>query len=109
MAETLIVENKVIQQKAYRNDLLKLLAFAAMLVDHIGYMYYPNVVLFRIVGRLAFPIFAYQIAVGYAHTSNLKKYIQRLTLFAILAQIPFSFFNPELQLNLSTSMCCLPL
>lgn len=97
--ETVIIEKKAVPKKAYRNDLLKLLALATMLVDHIGYMYFPKEVLFRIIGRLAFPIFAYQIAIGYSHTRNLKKYTLRLSLFALLTQLPYSFFNPELQFN----------
>lgn len=97
--ETLVVEKKVLQRNSYRNDLLKLLALLTMLVDHIGYMFYPNEMLFRIIGRLAFPIFAYQIAVGYSQTSNLKKYVFRLLLFAIITQLPYSFFNIDFKFN----------
>jgi hypothetical protein len=97
--ETLVVEKKAVCRNAHRNDLLKLLALATMLVDHIGYMYFPNEILFRIIGRLAFPIFAYQIALGYSRTSNLKKYVLRLSLFALITQVPYSFFNPEMKFN----------
>lgn len=99
MVETLVVEKKVLQRSAYRNDMLKLLALVTMLVDHIGYMYFPNEMLFRIIGRLAFPIFAYQIALGYSRTSNLKKYVLRLSLFALITQIPYSFFSPDIKFN----------
>lgn len=99
MAETLVVEKKVLQRSAHRNDTLKLLALITMLVDHIGYMYFPNEMLFRIIGRLAFPIFAYQIAVGYSRTSNLKKYVSRILFFALITQIPYSFFSPDLSFN----------
>jgi hypothetical protein len=97
--ETLAVEKKAVYRNAHRNDLLKLLALATMLVDHIGYMYFPNEMLFRIIGRLAFPIFAYQIALGYSRTSNLKKYVLRLSLFALITQVPYSFFSPEMKFN----------
>lgn len=43
---------------------LKLLAMAAMLVDHMGYLLFPTAMWMRYVGRLAFPIFAFQIAEG---------------------------------------------
>lgn len=99
MVETLVVEKNVLQRSAYRNDMLKLLALVTMLVDHIGYMYFPDEMLFRIIGRLAFPIFAYQIALGYSRTSNLKKYVLRLSLFALITQIPYSFFNPDIKFN----------
>jgi hypothetical protein len=93
MGETLIVEKKALQRGMYRNDVLKLLAMITMLIDHIGYMYFPGEMMWRTIGRLAFPIFAYQIAIGYSKTSNLKKYVQRLTLFAFITQIPYWFFN----------------
>lgn len=97
--ETLVVEKKIVPRSTHRNDLLKLLALVTMLIDHIGYMYFPNEMLFRIIGRLAFPIFAYQIAIGYSHTSNLKKYTLRVFSFALITQVPYSFFNPELKFN----------
>jgi hypothetical protein len=99
IVETLVVEKKVLQTNAYRNDMLKMLALATMLVDHIGYMFFPNEMLFRIIGRLAFPIFAYQIAIGYSRTSNIKKYVLRISLFALLTQLPYSFFNPGIAFN----------
>ena len=40
-------------------DLLKLIAIAAMLIDHIGGAFFPEVGVFRWIGRLAFPIFCY--------------------------------------------------
>ena len=46
-----------------------------------------------IFGRLAFPIFAFQISEGYVHTKNLKKYFLRLGLLAVVSQIPFYLFH----------------
>ena len=43
---------------------LKLLAMAAMLADHIGYLFFPQALWMRCVGRLAFPIFAFQGGTG---------------------------------------------
>lgn len=97
--EALVVEKKPVQRYQYRNDMLKLVAMATMLVDHIGYMYFPDETLFRIIGRLAFPIFAYQIALGYSRTSNLKKYVIRIFAFALVTQIPYSFFSPDVKFN----------
>ncbi|MBB6214261.1 hypothetical protein HNQ80_000330 [Anaerosolibacter carboniphilus] len=97
--EALVVEKEGLQKNAYRNDMLKLLALVTMLVDHIGYMYFPNEMLLRIIGRLAFPIFTYQIAIGYSRTSNLKKYVLRLSLFALITQLPYSFFSPDIKFN----------
>jgi hypothetical protein len=99
MVETLDVQEKVLEKSAYRDDMLKLLALVTMLVDHIGYMFFPNEMFFRIIGRLAFPIFAYHIALGYSRTSNPKKYVLRLFFFALITQLPYSFFNPSLKFN----------
>ena len=67
---------------------LKVFACSLMLVDHIGIVFFPNLVIFRIIGRLAFPIFAWFFAYGYARTRNWKKYLLRLLLGGLVAQ-PF--------------------
>lgn len=73
-----------------RNDTLKLIAILSMTIDHIGAVFFPHILLFRIVGRIAFPIFAYQTAVGMRFSKNIKKYIARLFLFSLVSQ-PFYF------------------
>ncbi len=67
---------------------LKLIACAAMLVDHIGYFW--QIEIFRAVGRIAFPIFLFLIYNGYRHTASRVRYALRLGIFALLSQIPFS-------------------
>ena len=69
---------------------LKIIACVTMVLDHIGYTW--GIDWLRLVGRLAFPIFAYLIYNGYRHTSSKWKYALRLALFAITSQIPFSLF-----------------
>ncbi|WP_392486825.1 TraX family protein [Haloimpatiens sp. FM7315] len=68
---------------------LKLVAIITMLIDHIGAVLYPKVLFFRIIGRLAFPIFCYFISEGFFKTSNVKKYMKRLFVFALISQVPF--------------------
>ncbi len=82
---------------------LKLIAIIAMLIDHIGYLMgtVPNTspalqtlaFLCRMVGRIAFPIFAFQIAQGYRKTSNVYKYGLRLLILAVVSQIPYALFR----------------
>lgn len=79
-----------------RNDTLKLIALLTMLVDHIGYLFYPDMMVFRTIGRIAFPIFAYQVAMGYKYTSNLSAYSLRLFGFAIISMVPYAFFSPTM-------------
>ena len=68
---------------------LKMIAVISMLIDHTGAVVFPDVIGFRIIGRLAFPLFAFLITEGYHHTSNLKMYALRLSLFSIISQYPF--------------------
>lgn len=63
-----------------------------MIIDHFGDAYIKHISLMNLIGRIAFPIFAFQISEGYLHTKNLKKYFLRLFLFALISQIPFMLF-----------------
>ncbi len=69
-------------------DFLKLIAILSMLVDHIGGAFFPEVGIFRWIGRLAFPLFCYCLTVGLLYTRDIKRYLGRLALFALLSQ-PF--------------------
>ena len=72
---------------------LKCIAMITMLIDHTSIAYFGHTTLFNVIGRIAFPIFAFQISEGYIHTKNLKKYFFRLFGFAVISQIPFMLFD----------------
>ena len=65
---------------------LKLIAAAAMLVDHIGLIFFPRLSIFRIIGRLAFPIFAFMIAEGCRHTRNKLRHFFTMAAIAAICQ-----------------------
>lgn len=69
-------------------NFLKLIAILCMLVDHAGDVFFPEYPVFRWVGRLAFPIFCYCMTVGLLYTHDIRRYLLRLGLFAIISQ-PF--------------------
>ena len=71
---------------------LKIIALICMFCDHFGNAYLGHFSFLNLIGRCAFPIFAFQISEGYIHTSNIKKYFLRISLFALISQIPFSLF-----------------
>ena len=54
---------------------LKIIGMIAMTIDHIGYFLFPQIEAFRIIGRIAYPIFAYMIAEGCRYTRNKVKYL----------------------------------
>ena len=71
---------------------LKIIACITMFMDHISYAIPEKTYWLNYIGRLSFPIFAFQVSEGYTHTKNLKKYIFRLLLFASISQIPYMLF-----------------
>lgn len=76
-------------------NLLKIIAAVTMLLDHIGVILYPRVLWLRIVGRLAFPLYAFFIAEGCRYTKNKAKYFSLLSGFAILCQVVAEIAVPD--------------
>ena len=70
-------------------ELLKIIACVTMLIDHVGAVFFPASLEWRIIGRLAFPIYCFLMAEGMALTRNVKKYGIRLAIGAVLAEVPF--------------------
>lgn len=68
---------------------LKAIAIITMLIDHVGYVLFPDLLILRVIGRLSFPIFTFLIAEGYYHTKDINKYMLRLGVFALISEIPF--------------------
>ena len=69
---------------------LRILALVLMLLDHLWGTIVPGNDWMTYVGRIAFPIFAFQAAEGYFHTHDFKGYCKRLAIFALISEIPFN-------------------
>lgn len=67
---------------------LKLVALLSMVLDHAGSAFFPGVPAFRWAGRLAFPLYCYCMTVGLLYTRDVRRYLLRLGLFAVVSQ-PF--------------------
>ncbi len=107
------------EKKGIVQSTLKFVAIGTMFIDHFGasiverYLNYNEVsvsmnkmmemhdqfpsffpllmiyYVMRLIGRIAFPIFIFCLVDGYHHTSNVKKYILRLGIFALISEVPF--------------------
>ena len=67
-----------------------IIAAIIMVIDHVGCLLFPDVLWLRMIGRLSFPLFAYGIARGVAHTSNFGKYFLRILIAAVISQPIYS-------------------
>ena len=86
--------------KFLSGNALKLFALVFMTIDHVGYLLLDNYIPFRIIGRLAFPIFAYMIAEGCKHTKNRARYLLTVFLTGAAFQIFYSIAERSLYMNI---------
>jgi len=73
----------------FGRELLKIIAIVTMVIDHVGKILYPDLLVMRIIGRLSFPIFAYLIVLGIESTKKPLKYLVTLLFFAMISQFPY--------------------
>lgn len=71
------------QLRCLSGNMLKIIAAVSMFIDHVGLMFFPRVYIFRVIGRLAFPIFAFMIAEGCRYTKNRLKYLLTVTFMGL--------------------------
>lgn len=87
-------------KKGLTNNQLKIIALVSMTIDHIGTAMFPDVQILRIIGRLAFPIFAYMIAEGCKYTRNRKRYVTVIAVEALICQLVFFAVEKSLYMNI---------
>ena len=102
---------KQIQKKFQINGaVLKYIAFISMLIDHFNkaiitpYLNYQQPLvaistIFDIIGRIAFPIFAFMVVEGFYKTKSRGKYLRDLLIFAIISEIPYDMFQSKVFIN----------
>lgn len=72
--------------------ILKIIGIITMLFDHVGDAIIGKFSFCNLIGRIAFPIFAFQAVQGYIYTKDFKKHMLKLFIFACISQIPFMLF-----------------
>ena len=79
---------------------LKILAVIFMTIDHVGLYLFPGVSIFRIIGRLAYPIFAYTFSEGCRYTKNKWRRFVLLFISGVLCQAVYSYAMHSLYMNI---------
>ena len=78
-------------KKGLSQEGLKLIACITMLADHIGIVFLPEYIGFRLVGRMAFPIFCFLLVQGVQYTRNPVRYCGRLVISMLISEFSFDF------------------
>ena len=86
--------------KQLTGNALKILAAIFMTIDHIGAILFPRVLILRIIGRLALPIYAFMIAEGCKYTRNRKKYFGMVFGLGAVCQIVYYLFDGSLYFSI---------
>ena len=81
------------KDKLLNKDIIKYMAMFTMLLNHIANIFLPNGILYEIclnLGYFTAVIMCYFLVEGYQYTHSKKRYLQRLLLFTLISQIPYS-------------------
>lgn len=78
-------------KKGIAQETLKIIACVTMLIDHVGAVFFPQHWYLRVIGRLAFPIYAFLLVQGAEHTRSPKRYALRLVIGAALSEFSFDY------------------
>lgn len=82
---------------------IKMIAAASMLIDHVGLIFFPGLPILRILGRLAFPIYAFCIAQGFLHTRNRKRYFLQVFILGAVCQLVYFLVDGSVYLGVLIS------
>lgn len=88
-----------VQSNGLTQNQLKTVAAIAMLIDHVGAQLFPQIIILRIIGRLAFPVFSYFIYEGYHYTHSKKDYLLKILLTGIVCAVVYYFYSGEIYGN----------
>ena len=96
---------KVRKIRFLSGNTLKILAAVAMLIDHVGLLFFPLDMTFRIIGRISFPIFAFLLAEGCKYTRNKTKHFLLLFGLTAICQFVYSVMMDDDYLCVLVTLC----
>jgi len=83
-------------KRGFNSNELKVIAIIAMTIDHLAWAFFPGystngiALLMHVIGRLTAPIMIFFIVEGYFKTNNIKKYIRRMFVFALISHFAYA-------------------
>ncbi len=86
--------------KGLSGNVLKIIAAVTMMADHTGMILFPRTEAFRLIGRIAFPLFAFFIAEGCRYTHNKKKYLGTILLLGLIFHAVFVLATGQTLFNI---------
>ena len=93
-------ETSAVKTGVLTGNQLKIVALITMTIDHIGKLIFPQYRVLRVIGRLAFPIFAFMIAEGCKYTKSSKSYLASIVTLAAVCQITLCVAEKSLHQNI---------
>ncbi len=86
--------------KGLNGNTLKVIAAVTMMLDHTGMILFPRIEVFRLIGRIAFPLFAFFIAEGCRYTHNKRKYLGTILLLGLIFHAVFVLATGQTMFNI---------
>lgn len=92
---------------------MKIVALVFMFIDHAGKMCFPSTPEMRMLGRIAFPIYAWCMIVGFHYTRSVPKYLLRILITGLVSQplynlaLNHTWRQPNIFLTLFLGLCAL--
>ena len=80
------------------SNALKIIGALFMVCDHVGMLLFPDIRILRMLGRVAFPIFAFLIAEGCRYTKNKLRYFLTVFLCGVVCQLVYYFYGNSLEM-----------
>lgn len=80
--------------------ILRLIAMITMLTDHVAFVFLGNPMILRVIGRIAFPVYAMLLAEGFMHIyskpDRCKKQLATLLILAVVSEPVFDLLEHSL-------------